>query len=375
MPLEEVVLDHQVIGETMSPEGAARQRVVVVAAREAMIARVIEAVQGRRPEGRGDRPRRLRPRPRAGHRLRAGRLGPRLLPPGRHHQPGDRARLELPLHAPAVDRLGRPGRGVANALAEEIRLSIDFYMAQPEARWVGEVVLSGPGSRRDGLVDELSGLLQLPVSIAEPLGNLDAAAPADGRGPVPPHGGRRPGDGGRRHEARQPSSAEAPPAPAERRQARAARTSCSASSACFLVAVVTYVIESNKITQAQERHRHRRAEDRRGARHARSSSARSATSPRSRSSASRRSRQLADGRFDWERTRARARPRPARRASGCATSTRPSPGAAGGRDGRRHARPPGPARRSSFTAARRSSRRSPSCSCACARCRASTTSS
>jgi len=64
---------------------------------------------------------------------------------------------------------------VANALAEEIRLSIDFYMAQPEARWVGEVVLSGPGSRRDGLVDELSGLLQLPVQIAEPLGNLDAA--------------------------------------------------------------------------------------------------------------------------------------------------------------------------------------------------------
>src|ERR671914_70313 len=46
MPLEEVVLDHQVIGETISPEGAARQRVVVVAAREAMIARVIEACKG-----------------------------------------------------------------------------------------------------------------------------------------------------------------------------------------------------------------------------------------------------------------------------------------------------------------------------------------
>ena len=46
MPLDEVVLDHQVIGETISPEGAARQRVVVVAAREAMISRVIEAVRG-----------------------------------------------------------------------------------------------------------------------------------------------------------------------------------------------------------------------------------------------------------------------------------------------------------------------------------------
>src|SRR3954467_10559842 len=46
MPLEEVVLDHQVVGETMSPEGSARQRIVVVAAREAMISRVIEAVRG-----------------------------------------------------------------------------------------------------------------------------------------------------------------------------------------------------------------------------------------------------------------------------------------------------------------------------------------
>ena len=42
------------------------------------------------------------------------------------------------------------GGGSPGALAEEIRLSVDFYMAQPEARWVGEVVLSGPGRRRSG---------------------------------------------------------------------------------------------------------------------------------------------------------------------------------------------------------------------------------
>ncbi|MEA2444680.1 MAG: type pilus assembly protein PilM [Thermoleophilales bacterium] len=173
MPLDEVILDHQVIGETMSPEGAARQRIVVVAAREAMIARVVEAVRG------------------AGLKAEAIDLDAFALVRAlaTASAPDDSARVYC--HLAGITNLAialgssclftRPlstswddlDEGVANALAEEIRLSIDFYMAQPEARWVGEVVLSGPGSRRDGLVDELSGLLQLPVQIAEPLGNLD----------------------------------------------------------------------------------------------------------------------------------------------------------------------------------------------------------
>jgi type IV pilus assembly protein PilM len=174
MPLEEVVLDHQVIGETLTPEGAARQRVVVVAAREAMIARVVEAVRGA-----GLRPDAID--------LDAFALVRTLATAS---APDDSARVYC--HLAGITNLAialgssclftRPlstswddhEETVAGALAEEIRLSIDFYMAQPEARWVGEVVLSGPGSRRDGLVDELSALLQLPVSIAEPLGTLDA---------------------------------------------------------------------------------------------------------------------------------------------------------------------------------------------------------
>src|SRR4051795_4820617 len=53
MPLDEVVLDHQVIGETINTEGAARLRIVVVAARESMVSRVVDAVRaaGLRPEG------------------------------------------------------------------------------------------------------------------------------------------------------------------------------------------------------------------------------------------------------------------------------------------------------------------------------------
>jgi type IV pilus assembly protein PilM len=174
MPLDEVVLDHQVIGETLTPEGSARQRVVVVAAREAMIARVVEAVRGA-----GLRPESID--------LDAFALVRTL---ATATAPDDSARVYC--HLAGITNLAialgssclfaRPlstswddqEETVAGALAEEIRLSIDFYMAQPEARWVGEVVLSGPGSRRNGLVDELSGLLQLPVSIAEPLGTLDA---------------------------------------------------------------------------------------------------------------------------------------------------------------------------------------------------------
>src|SRR2546421_64518 len=72
---------------------------------------------------------------------------------------------------------------IAGALAEEIRLSIDFYMAQPEARWVGEVVLSGPGARREGLSDALAGLIEMPVTVAEPLGMLQASSLPPGEAP------------------------------------------------------------------------------------------------------------------------------------------------------------------------------------------------
>jgi type IV pilus assembly protein PilM len=65
-------------------------------------------------------------------------------------------------------------QAAAAALAEEIRLSVDFYMAQPEARWVGEVVLSGPGARREGLADRLGSMIDVPVSIADPLGRLQS---------------------------------------------------------------------------------------------------------------------------------------------------------------------------------------------------------
>lgn len=46
MPLDEAVLDYQVVGETTTPEGSAHLRVVAVAARETMVNRFVEALRG-----------------------------------------------------------------------------------------------------------------------------------------------------------------------------------------------------------------------------------------------------------------------------------------------------------------------------------------
>ncbi|MFL5780113.1 MAG: type IV pilus biogenesis protein PilM [Thermoleophilaceae bacterium] len=180
MPLDEVVLDHQVVGEAVSPEGAARLRVIVVAARESMITRVVEAVRdaGLRPEGID---------------LNAFALVRTLAMPSDSTETarvychlGGVTNLAIAIGTsclftrPLSTQWDSDDENVAAALAEEIRLSIDFYMAQPEARWVGEIVLSGPGSRRENLADELSGLIEVPVTVAEPLGRLQASRlPAD----------------------------------------------------------------------------------------------------------------------------------------------------------------------------------------------------
>ncbi len=178
MPLDEVVLDHQVIGEIVTPEGAARLRIVVVAAREAMISRVVDAVRGAglRPEGID---------------LNAFALVRTL------SLPSDSAESSrVYVHLGGVTNLAialgsiclftRPlstvwdteDDSIAAALAEEIRLSVDFYMAQPDARWVGEVVLSGPGARRHGLAEELGGMIDVPVTVADPLGRLGSETPS-----------------------------------------------------------------------------------------------------------------------------------------------------------------------------------------------------
>jgi type IV pilus assembly protein PilM len=59
-----------------------------------------------------------------------------------------------------------------SALVEEIRGSLDYYLAQPGAARIGRVVLSGGGSRLGGLVDRLATATRLPVEPARPMSLL-----------------------------------------------------------------------------------------------------------------------------------------------------------------------------------------------------------
>src|SRR5918996_6448703 len=175
MPLDEAVLDHQIAGFAEAPDGTPRMQVVVVAARRKMIETLLAAVKnaGLKADGVD---------------LDAFALVRTLAVNG--HGSEDAARVFC--HLGGVTNLAvavgsacfftRPLSAVwdeeeaGSRLADETRLSIDYYMTQPQARPVGEVVLSGPGSADVALVENLGIHLGLPVRVAEPLGVLDRSS-------------------------------------------------------------------------------------------------------------------------------------------------------------------------------------------------------
>src|SRR5215207_983635 len=183
MPLDEAVLDHQVAGYTEAPDGSARMQIVVVAARRSMIEALLDAAKhaGLKPDGID---------------LDAFALV-RTLAAATNATPDDTARVychlggvsNLAIAVGAACFFTRPLAAVwddqdAGArLAGEIRLSIDYYMTQAQAKPVGEIVLSGPGSADEQLVESLGVHLGLPTTVAAPLGVLDRSALAAGEDP------------------------------------------------------------------------------------------------------------------------------------------------------------------------------------------------
>jgi type IV pilus assembly protein PilM len=175
MPLDEAVLDHQIAGFTAAPDGTPRMQVVLVAARRKMIETLLEAVKaaGLKADGVD---------------LDAFALVRALAVDTEEEDP--RARVFC--HLGGVTNLAvavgtncfftRPLSAVwdeddaGSRLADEIRLSIDYYMTQPQAKPVGEVVLSGPGSADGQLVESLETHLGIPVQVPAPLGVLDGSA-------------------------------------------------------------------------------------------------------------------------------------------------------------------------------------------------------
>jgi type IV pilus assembly protein PilM len=177
MPLDEAVLDHQIAGFTEAPDGSPRMQVVLVAARRSMVEALLASAKdaGLKPEGVD---------------LDAFALVRTLAAGGDDDQSGDSACVYC--HLGGVSNLAiavgsacfftRPLSAVwddedaAARLADEIRLSIDYYMTQAQAKPVGTVVLSGPGSADEQLIEGLGVHLGLPTTVAAPLGVLDRSA-------------------------------------------------------------------------------------------------------------------------------------------------------------------------------------------------------
>lgn len=221
MPLDSAVLEYQVIGGTSSGEGGPKVDVALVAARREMISRFLEPVRsaGLRPlsvdlsafgliralAGTGEMP---VVEPEAEEFVpatmycnlgdvtnlavarRFACLFARVSQFGMQQIVDDvaeRAQLtaehavlwleHVGLEAPAAEIEGDPQtvetvraalEDGAGSLAEELRLSIDYYGAQEEAIPVGPVVLAGPGSAIPGLSERLGSHLAREVDVRRP---------------------------------------------------------------------------------------------------------------------------------------------------------------------------------------------------------------
>ncbi len=80
----------------------------------------------------------------------------------------------LPQDPSAVgqDPAVRVVESAATAWIEEIRGSLDYYLAQPGSARIGRVILSGGGAQLRGLANRLALATRLPVEAAAPFGGL-----------------------------------------------------------------------------------------------------------------------------------------------------------------------------------------------------------
>jgi type IV pilus assembly protein PilM len=211
MPLDQAVLEHQVVGGVPAEEGQAPQiDVIVVAARREMISALIAPLHraGLEPVGvdlaafgmiralaqpaaddavlycnLGDVMNLAVARGRAclftrvstvGMEGIAGRLASELGLSGEH---AEQWLAHVGLEQPVEQIEGDPQtvaaarraleEGVAS-LTDELRLSLDYYGAQETAVPVSQVTLAGPGSAIGGLAERMEVGLGLPISVARP---------------------------------------------------------------------------------------------------------------------------------------------------------------------------------------------------------------
>ena len=233
MPLDQAVLEHQVVGGVAAEEGSTPQiDVVVVAARRDMVSSFLEpirraglqpvgvdlsafgmiralgGVEQPSPSGPGERPDEAVlycnlgditnlavARGRACLFTRVSNVGleatservatARGLSAEHAAQWLTHVGLELPLDAiegdPEVVAEARQAlEDGVTALVDELRLSLDYYGAQEGALPVGRIVFCGPGSAIAGLAPRMEAGLGFPISVSRPpaLSSFDEAAAA-----------------------------------------------------------------------------------------------------------------------------------------------------------------------------------------------------
>jgi type IV pilus assembly protein PilM len=72
----------------------------------------------------------------------------------------------------AADPADRAIEATGSAFVEEVRGSLDYFMSQPGAARIGRIVLSGGGSRLNGLMDRMASATRIPVQAARPMSVL-----------------------------------------------------------------------------------------------------------------------------------------------------------------------------------------------------------
>jgi type IV pilus assembly protein PilM len=178
MPLDEAILDYQVAGSVEDVSGAKRTRVVLVAARRTMIEALTEALRkaGLKPQG-------VDLDAFAVVRMLADETPGAELTKVFCHL-GGVANLAVATGRLCLFTRALSTRwdtdGAADDLGGEIRLSIDSYMASPGSVPVDQIVFSGPGAADEELVAGLEAHLGVPVTVAPPLGVLDASVVSSG---------------------------------------------------------------------------------------------------------------------------------------------------------------------------------------------------
>jgi type IV pilus assembly protein PilM len=235
MPLDQAVLEHQVVGGVSAEEGGSAQvDVVVVAARREMVASFVEPLRragldpvgvdlaafgmiralagtGVQPEGAaepgegqagavlycslGDVTNLAVARGRAclftrvshvGLEALSARLaGARGLAPEQTAQWLSYVGLEAPVEdldgdAETIAEARRTLEDGVGSLTDELRLSLDYYGAQDAVLPVERIVLCGPGSAIPGLPAQMEAGLGMPISVARPpaLGDFDEPSAA-----------------------------------------------------------------------------------------------------------------------------------------------------------------------------------------------------